>query len=117
MRRIRKTVAQVRAEQEERSVQAWDRFYPKLKEVRSFPEALVLLSNAPSQTSPGRRFYSNFGFFMHTFSPPLGASAAELNEYARLVGCFDDEGALKPGVRQSLEDALRHAAAERQWSR
>jgi hypothetical protein len=105
----------MRAEQEERRDRVWTAFFPKLQEVRTYADTLSLLAAAPAEGSPGRKFYSNLGFFMHTFAPPMGACSAELKEYLRLIGCFDDEGALKPGVRQPVEAAMDQAIKQHPW--
>lgn len=74
---------------------------------------LSLLSDSVAPGTPGRSYYSNLGFFMQTFSPPAGANAFELAQYRRLIALFENEGALKPGVRSRFEEALDRAIRER----
>jgi hypothetical protein len=52
---------------------------------------VLLLHQAVPEGSPGRKYY-NFGFFMHTFSAPDGASSTELSIYIELLEKFDKEG-------------------------
>jgi hypothetical protein len=111
MARPRKTATQRRQEAYEADRQAWERFRPKLAAVQSFAEALTLLGEAVTPDAPGRRYYSNLGFFLHTFAPPAGANALELAEYLRLIAVFDAEGALKDGARATVEANLRSAIA------
>ena len=68
-----------------------------------------MLSESVSPDAPGRRYYSLLGFFMHSFSPPAGANTFELQQYLRLIGVFDAEGAIKPGVRAGIETSLQRA--------
>lgn len=109
----RKSVAEKRAEQEAAGRNVWREFFPALQQVQSYEEAVILLNQAPREGSPGRGYYSNFGFFMHYFAPPIGASQSELREYLRLIRCFDDQGILKPGGKQSVEIALTEAIKQR----
>jgi hypothetical protein len=60
-----------------------------------------------------QKYYANLGFFLTTFVAPDGASAEELTAYIRMIGYFDAEGAVKPGLRAGLENALREAMKRR----
>lgn len=113
MVRKRKTKAERERERYDASRRAWEVFAPRLERVGSFLEALKLLSDSVPPDTPGRSYYSNLGFFMQTFSPPAGANASELAQYRRLIELFDNEGALKPGVRPHVEEALDRAIRER----
>src|SRR5262245_58279947 len=107
MPKKRKTVAERRQEANEKERQAWDEFYPQLVAVQSLKQAILLHHNAVPPDTPGRRHYSNLGFFLQSFWPPHGATVSELREYLRLIACFDSEGALKPGARSEIELRLR----------
>jgi hypothetical protein len=109
MRRKRKTVAERRQERDEAERQAWDYFLPELRAVTSMKEALMLHAAPVGHDSPGRKYYSNFGFFMHYFAAPDGANLTELTEYLRLVDVFDAEGALKAGARDQIRKAFELA--------
>jgi hypothetical protein len=109
MVRKRKTASERRQENYEADRRAWEEFRPKLEAVQSFAEALALMAQSVSEGSPGRRYYSNLGFFLHTFAPPAGANATELSHYLRLIGRFDSEGVLKQGARSTVEEPLRNA--------
>ncbi|MEO7716334.1 MAG: hypothetical protein ABIY70_09020 [Capsulimonas sp.] len=109
MRRARKTVAEKNAEQEAATQRAWSNFQKKLSSVETVLQVLELYGQAPPVDSSGRKFYSNLGNFLLTFSAPAGASATELREYLRVIKIYDEEGMLKPGVREATEARLSHA--------
>jgi hypothetical protein len=113
---VAKSRRKTRAEQEyERAAaeqRAWEEFRPKLEALKTFEEAAQLVDEAPRPGTPGRRFYSNLGYFLRCFGPPAGASQAEKALYTQLLRRLDEAGQLKPGVRQSREDALRRAIQE-----
>ena len=90
---------------------AWELFRPKLAAVQSLKDAFLLHADTVPPDSPGRRYYSNLGFFLQTFAAPNGANGTELSESIRLLAVFDAEGALKPGVRPALESGLRSVIA------
>jgi hypothetical protein len=69
--------------------------------------------DAVQPDSPGRRFFSNLGFFLQTYAPPAGASVSELTEYLRLIQLFDEEGTIKKGVRPEIEKGLIEAIQRR----
>ena len=70
-RRTRDKREQERADADRR---AWDRFRPRLESLSSFIEARLLVKQAPPPDSPGRRYYSNLGFFLQDFTVPSGSS-------------------------------------------
>lgn len=109
MRRKRKTVAERRQGADEAERRAWDYFIPRLRAVSSLKEALLLHAEPVGHDSPGRKFHSNFGFFMHHFAAPDGATLAELNEYLRLLDVFEAEGALAADKKKELKSAFELA--------
>lgn len=113
MAKKRKTATQHRQEAYEADRRAWEIFQPKLAAVQSFNDALLLHAQAVPPDTPGRKYYSNFGFFLQTFAPPDGANLTELVEYLRLIAIFDSEGALKPEVRPQIEARLQEAITRR----
>jgi hypothetical protein len=102
-------VTERRQEKYEAERQAWDFFLPKLRAVSSMKDALMLHAEPVGHESPGRKYYSNFGFFMHYFAAPDGANLTELKEYLRLIDVFDAEGAMKPEARDQVRKAFELA--------
>jgi hypothetical protein len=113
MARPRKTAAQRRQESIDADRRAWEDFLPRLQAVETLIDAYRLVGNAIAPDTPGRRYYSNLGFFIQYFAAPDGANGTELREYLRLVRAFDVEGALKPGVREEVEGKLQAALSRR----
>ncbi|MFN0177169.1 MAG: hypothetical protein ACKVZ0_00080 [Gemmatimonadales bacterium] len=109
MPRRRKTVAERRQERDEAQRLAWEVFRPLLKRVQTYVEALALVHGGPGPDQPGRRYYSNLAFFLQTFAPPGDSSHDEKALYLELIGRFDAEGAIKPGLRVGLEEQMRAA--------
>jgi len=105
----RKTKAERDQQRVEAERLAWETFRPKLEALQSFAEAKQLVAEAPSPDSPGRRYYSNLGFFLQAFTVPMDSSHAEKALYLQFIQRLDTAGTLKPGARQAIEDALRHA--------
>jgi hypothetical protein len=87
----------------------WDQFRSRVEALTSFPEGHVLVGEAPPPDSPGRRYYSNFGFFLQEFTIPEGSSYAEKELYLRFIERLNDAGELKPGVGQKVQEELRRA--------
>lgn len=112
MARKRKTAAEVREARALVDIRAREAFMLELKGIVSYVDALERVHRS-SDRSPARKYYANLGFFLQTYAAPDGASSEELAEYIRLIGSFDAEGAVKPGLRAGLEDALREARARR----
>jgi len=113
--RRRKTAAERRAEEDRVKERIWESFSRQIERAESYEDALRIHATPVGVDSPGRKFYSNFGFFMHYFSPPDGASKYELQQYLRLLRCFDKQGALKEGALVSLEPIFESAIASRHW--
>ena len=111
--RRRKTASERREELDRLRSRAWEDFVRKLERAESYEDALQIHTTPVSTGSPGRSYYSNFGFFMHHFSPPDGATQYELQQYLRLLRCFEKQGALKEGAIEWLEPLFEHAIAAR----
>jgi hypothetical protein len=60
--------------------------------------------DAVRENSPGRKYYSNLGFFLRTFSRPDGADAAEVSAYIRLIESDKD---LRPDQKKGIVETLR----------
>lgn len=109
MARNRKTKAQRDHERREAERREWEIFRPKLDALQSYVEALQLVAEAPPPDAPGRRYYSNLGFFLQAFVVPMGSSFVERALYLQFIRRLDAAGALKPGAGQQIEEALRNA--------
>jgi hypothetical protein len=109
MKRLAKTAADRRNEQDEAERRCWAEFRPRLAAVQTFVEARLLAAETPPVGSAGRRFYSNLSFFLMAFEPPAGASHEEKRLYLQLVRRFDAAGALNPGARERIERGLLDA--------
>lgn len=110
MKRPRKTEAERREERAAAEARCWEEFRPKLEAAQTYTDAVRLHSQAPPVDAPGRRYYSNLGFFLiHGFAPPPAANSTEWTHYLRLIKNFDEVGILKPGARQQVEEAFKKA--------
>lgn len=102
-----------KAERDQQMIEAdrlvWEKFYPKLRDLQSFHEAVQLLEEAPPESSPGLRYYSNLGFFLQAFTVPAGSNYTEKGLYLQFIQMLDAAGALKPGAREKIEKSLRDA--------
>jgi|GEM_PF-1943216 len=117
MARNRKTKAQLDHERSEAERREWEIFRPKLDALQTYAEALKLVAEAPRPDAPGRRYYSNLGFFLQAFTVPMGSSHAERALYLQFIQRLDAAGSLKPGARQPIEQALLHAMkTQADWS-
>jgi hypothetical protein len=107
-RRTKADRDQQRAQAERRQ---WEEFVRGLQAVNTFVEAQLLVQSGPGVTQPGRGFYSNLGFFLMTFIPPLGSSYKEKSLYLELIQRIHafTPGILKAGVREKVEEDLRRA--------
>lgn len=105
--RKRKTTAERDQERLQAEEREWERFKRRVSDIQTFNQACELVAQAPSQGSAGRRFYSNLGFFLHTFGMPNGANETERGIYATLLERFDNAGNLKPGARAQIEASWR----------
>ncbi len=91
------------AEFERAEARCWIEFKEALAAARTAVDALVLVYKAPPESSPGRRFYSNLGFFMQRFTMPYGATREERLLYGELMRRMDASGSLKPSVLNTFE--------------
>jgi hypothetical protein len=89
--------------------QARTAFHDRLRSARDFGEAEAIVAQAPPESHPGRKYYSNLGFFLQTFAPPAGANMEELQLYLGLLERINAAGQLKPGAFEPLRDALNRA--------
>ena len=94
---------------EEADLRAWSLFRSRLEAATSFAEAQVLVREAPPPDSPGRRYYSNLGFFLQSFAVPTGSGHEERELYLRFVEKLDGSGALKRGAGQKVRDDLQRS--------
>ena len=97
-----KTTDQRRAEDAELDRQAWEEFLTSLAAAQTYMDALRLWDQAPRESAPGRRYYSNLGFFLQSFAVPEGASSEERQHYVRLIKRMDAEGWLKRGALEEI---------------
>jgi hypothetical protein len=109
MARRRKTKAEREQDWAEVDRRVWNQFRSRLEALTSFAEAQLLVDEAPPPDSPGRRYYSNLGFFLQAFTVPMESSYAEKALYLQFIQRLDAEGALKPGAGQRVQDELRRA--------
>jgi hypothetical protein len=117
MARSRKTKAQRDHERAEADRREWETFRPRLNALQSYTDAVRLVAETPPPDAPGRRYYSNLGFFLQAFTVPFGSSHAEKALYLQFIQRLDAGGELKPGAGQKIVEALRHAMkAQDHWS-
>lgn len=113
MARGRKTKAQRGQERSEAERRQWETFRPRLDALQTYVDAMKLMAEAPP-AAPGRSYYSNLGFFLQSFTVPMGSSYGEKALYLQFIQRLDDAGALRPGARIQIEEALRRAMNMRQ---
>jgi hypothetical protein len=102
-----RTNADRRREFDERVEKIWDAFLRQLAALQTFQEAELLVARAPRPDAPGRKFYSNFGYFLyHDFSLPAGADGTERGYYAAFIRRLDAAGTLKPGHAEGILKAI-----------
>lgn len=109
----RRTKAERESERAEADHGVWEVFRTQAAEIRGFADALKLVSEAPSPDSPGRRYYSNLGFFLQGFTVPGGSNNIERGLYLQLIERMDAAGELKPGAGKTIAEALRRAMKTR----
>ncbi len=109
MARKRKTRDEIQQELYAADQAVWEKFRPQLAAVKTWEEAKKLHASAVPVDAPGRRYYSNFGFFLHTYGVPSEASYEELVLYAQFIQKLDDAGSLKPGVCEKVLAELQKA--------
>lgn len=93
----------------EKDFHAWDEFSRRLEALSSMAEALELYADTPPPDSPGRRYYSNLGFFLQRFDVPGASSRKERELYLRFIEKLDESGALNPGAGREVRDKLRRS--------
>jgi len=87
----------------------FEKFKNSLNKVKTFPEAQLLLREAPPVDTPGRKYYSNFGVFLDGFYViPAGAGEEEKLLYKNFIERLDKTGQLKPGEGQRIIDKLNN---------
>jgi hypothetical protein len=106
--KARKTKADRDRERSEAQQQVWEQFLPKLTALQTYVEAQVLVSQAPPPDSPGRRYYSNLGFFLESFDVPMGSNSTERSLYIQLIQRLEAAGSLKPDTAPGILAALRN---------
>jgi hypothetical protein len=108
-RKSRKTKTEGDREWAEAERRVWNEFRPRLDVLQTNAEALQIVAEAPPSDSPGRRYYSNLGFFLQAFTVPMGSSDAEKALYLQFIQRLDAAGVLKPGAAQKVKEDLRRA--------
>ena len=94
----------------------WDGFRPRLDALADLTEAMRLVGESPAHDAPGRRYYSNLGFFLGAFSVPAGSSYAEKALYLHFVRRLNATGQLKPAGGKKIEADLQKAMdAQGDW--
>ncbi len=106
MARRRKTKSERESERWAKEQAIWQAFFPRLRACQSLTDAIVLVHEAVPEGRPGRKFYSNLGFFLNTFSAPDGASATELAAYIAIV---ERDPVLRPDQKETAIGRLRSA--------
>ncbi len=109
MSRSRKTKAEQRQEWDNADRRHWEQFRSKLEAAKCFADARKILSESPLPDAPGRRYYSNLGFFLQEFHPPANSTYLEKDLYIQFIRRMDSTGDLKPGVKEQVEKSLRNA--------
>jgi hypothetical protein len=112
MARKRKTVAEQRQEWDEAQERVWRTFRPRLDAATNVGEALAILASPVPEGRPGRRFYSNLGFFVQNLMVPNGATADERGLYLQLVRRMRDAGDMLPETCAKVERALIRSLGE-----
>jgi hypothetical protein len=109
MARKRKTNADRERERAEADRRVWEAFRARLAHLQTFDEASRLVAESPPQAAPGRRYYSNLGFFLHAFIVPAGSGYEERALYLQFIQRLDAAGGLRPGAREKIEADLKRA--------
>ncbi len=112
----RRTKAERRQEWANAERSVWEEFKPKLANLKSYEDAKILVNQAPPPDTPGRKYYSNLGFFLQYFAVPANSSYEEISLYLQFIRRLDSTGQLKPGVGQKVEEELERAMeAQGSW--
>ena len=112
----RRTNANRERERAAADQRAWEEFLPKLAALQTFVEAQILVAQAPPPDAPGRRYYSNLGFFLGAFSVPMGSNHTERAHYIEFIKRLDAAGSLKPGAAEGILAALRNSLAQHPYA-
>ena len=107
----RRTKADREREWQQARDREWEQFRPKLAALQTFADAMALVDQAPRPDTPGRKFYSNLGFFLQAFTVPDGSNGEERALYLEFVRRLDAAGGLKPGALERIEEDFRRARA------
>jgi hypothetical protein len=102
-----KDIANRANEKYEAERQVWEDFRSKLESIQSFIEAELLVAESPPPESPGRKYYSNLGFFLTSFIVPCDANATERSLYIQLIQRLDATGIIKKGEAANVVNALQ----------
>lgn len=68
----------------------WEKFKKSVEAATSYIDALLVVKSAVRPDAPGRKFYSNLGFFLANFSCPAEATNREVTLYGKLVQDIND---------------------------
>jgi hypothetical protein len=112
MKKKRKTKAERDQETANAERRAWDEFCSQFALVKTMGDAHKLVAMAVAPDAPGRRFYSNFGFFLHAFTVPFGSSYEEKEMYIQFIKRLDETKILKAGSAKKIEEDLRKAMGQ-----
>jgi hypothetical protein len=107
VKRMTKTERHQKSKEDENRV--WNLFRIRLEVLQNFTEAMQLVNESPSQDAPGRRYFSNLGFFLGAFSIPTGSSYAEKALYLQFIQRLNATGQLKPAGGKKVEAELQKA--------
>jgi hypothetical protein len=81
--------------------------------LQNMADAIQLVAEAPRPDAPGRRYYSNLGFFLQGFTAPDGASSHELGLYIDFIQKPGVVELLIPGAKEKIVVALQTAIRAR----
>jgi hypothetical protein len=95
--------------------EAWERleqsaaeiFFKRASAITTYKEADDLVDRSPGPSQPGRKYYSNLGFFLGQFTVPAGSSYSERRLYIELIERFESSGNLELGAAQRVITELR----------
>jgi alpha-D-ribose 1-methylphosphonate 5-triphosphate diphosphatase PhnM len=104
----RKTQAERDREWRRQESLSWDIFKPQLERAASFAEAAKIVVQAAPESSPGRRWYRNLGFFLHYFKRPPNANHEEMQMYVAFLRRLAAAGETSPeGAEQMIKDLYK----------
>jgi len=96
---------------EERNV--YKKFEDSLNKIDIMPRAQLLIRQAPSENTPGRKYYTNFDFFLRRFDIPDGLGDDEIILYKNFIKRLDKIRQLKPGEGERIISKLNNAINNR----